>query len=135
MNAVPWPSRDNAYALMRIVVGFLFVFHGAQKIFGVFGGRVQPVATLLWAAGIIELAAGALVLVGLATSVAAFIASGEMAFAYFRSHQPQGLWPIENRGELAALYCFVFLYIAVAGSGPWSLDRVLQRRLTGASRP
>ncbi|HEX2444241.1 MAG TPA: DoxX family protein [Vicinamibacterales bacterium] len=110
-----------AYAAFRIVTGFLFAFHGAQKLFGAFGGQAQPLASMPGAAGVIELVCGLLVMVGLLTGVAAFIASGEMAVAYFLAHAPKGLWPIQNGGELAALYCFAFLYIAARGAGMWSL--------------
>jgi putative oxidoreductase len=79
------------------------------------------------AAGIIELVAGALIAVGLLTSIAAFIASGEMAVAYFKQHAPGGFWPTLNGGELAVVYCFVFLYLAFAGPGPWSIDAMLGR--------
>src|SRR5687767_9037521 len=91
----------QVYALMRIAFGFLFIFHGLQKIFGLLGGRAAELISLRGLAGIIELVAGALIMIGLYTRPAAFIASGEMAFAYFMSHQPGGLWPIENRGERA----------------------------------
>lgn len=111
------------YALMRIVFGFLWVFHGLQKTFGMFGGRTAELASLRGVAGIIEIVAGTLVMVGLFTRPAAFIASGQMAVAYFTRHQPAGLWPIQNQGELAALYCFTFLYIAARGPGPVSADR------------
>jgi putative oxidoreductase len=111
------------YALMRIVFGFLFIFHGLQKIFGLFGGRTAELLSLRGLAGVIEIVAGALIMAGLFTRPAAFIASGQMAVAYFMSHQPAGLWPIQNRGELAALYCFTFLYIATRGKGAWGLDR------------
>jgi len=109
------------YALLRIVAGVLFACHGAQKLFGSFGGQKQE-ATLLIAAGVIELAGGILIAVGLFASFAAFIASGEMAVAYFKQHAPGGLWPIVNRGELAVLFCFLFLYIASRGSGILSID-------------
>ena len=111
------------YALMRIVFGFLFIFHGLQKMFGLFGGRVAELVSLRGLAGVIEIVAGSLIMFGWFTRPAAFIASGEMAVAYFLSHQPSGLWPIQNRGELAALYCFAFLYIAARGAGPLSIDR------------
>jgi putative oxidoreductase len=111
------------YALMRIVFGFLFIFHGLQKIFGMFGGRTAEIVSLRGLAGVIEIVAGALIMAGLYTRPAAFIASGQMAVAYFMSHQPGGLWPIQNRGELAALYCFAFLYIAARGKGALGLDR------------
>jgi putative oxidoreductase len=110
-----------AYAAFRIVTGFLFAFHGAQKLFGAFGGQAQPLASMPGAAGTIELVCGVLVMVGVLTGLAAFLASGEMAAAYFLAHAPKGLWPIENRGELAALYCFAFLYISARGAGMWSL--------------
>lgn len=112
-----------AYALMRIVVGLLFAVHGAQKLFGAFGGQQAPMMTQFWAAGIIELAGGILIAIGLFTSLAAFICSGEMAVAYFTAHAPRGTWPVQNGGELAVLYCFVFLYIAARGGGAWSVDR------------
>jgi putative oxidoreductase len=111
------------YALMRVVFGFLFIFHGLQKIFGLFGGRTAELISLRGLAGVIEIVAGALIMAGLYTRPAAFIASGQMAVAYFMSHQPGGLLPIQNRGELAALYCFAFLYIAARGKGAWGLDR------------
>lgn len=109
------------YALMRIVSGLMFACHGAQKLFGVLGGTKQT-ETLMLAAGIIEFVGGLLIAVGLFTSYAAFIASGQMAVAYFTRHSSEGFWPIENKGELAVLYCFVFLYIASRGSGILSLD-------------
>lgn len=117
-----------AYAAMRIVTGFLFMFHGLQKVLGMYGGQVQAVGSLPWVAGVIELAGGILVLIGLFTSLVAFICSGEMAAAYFMAHFPKGFWPIENGGELAVLYCFVFLYIASRGGGPLSLDRIVRKK-------
>ena len=112
-----------AYALLRIVAGLLFLFHGLQKLFGLYGGQTIELISLRGLAGLIELVGGAMIMIGLYTSPVAFIASGEMAFAYFMSHQPQAFWPIQNRGELAALYCFVFLYISTRGSGPLSVKR------------
>ena len=117
-----------AYAAMRIVTGFLFLFHGLQKVLGMYGGQVQAVGSLPWVAGVIELAGGILVLIGLFTWLTAFICSGEMAAAYFMAHFPKGFWPVENGGELAALYCFVFLYIASRGGGPLSLDRMIRKK-------
>jgi putative oxidoreductase len=119
---------EPAYAIMRIVVGLLFAFHGAQKVFGAFGGTARPLASLMGVAGVIELAAGLLVMFGLLAGVAAFVASGQMAFAYFLRHAPRGGWPIENDGELAALFSFVFLFISARGAGIWSLDRAWLRR-------
>ena len=117
-----------AYAAMRIVTGLLFLFHGLQKVLGLYGGQVQAVGSLPWVAGVIELTGGILVMVGLFTAVTAFICSGEMAAAYFMAHWPKALWPIVNQGELAALYCFVFLYIASRGGGPLSVDRVVRKK-------
>jgi putative oxidoreductase len=114
---------EPAYALFRIAVGVLFAFHGAQKLFGLFGGTAQPLMTRLGAAGIIELTCGLLVAFGLLTWLAALIASGEMVFAYYLSHMPRALLPIQNGGELALLYCVAFLFIAMRGPGIFSLDR------------
>ena len=111
------------YAIFRLVAGLMFSVHGAQKLFGVLGGTAQPMFSQLWFGGIIELCGGLLVAFGLFTSYAAFLCSGMMAVAYFQAHAPRGPWPILNAGELAALYCFTFLYIAARGGGPWSLDR------------
>lgn len=110
-------------SMMRAVFGLLFLFHGLQKLFGVAGGQTVPLATIYGAAGIIELLAGALIAIGWLTRPAALLASGQMAVAYFMAHQPKGGWPIQNGGELPALYCFAFLYIAARGPGPISLDR------------
>jgi putative oxidoreductase len=112
-----------AYALLRIVAGLLFACHGAQKLFGVLGGHRVPLASQMGAAGIIEFVGGILIAIGLFTPIAALIASGEMAWAYFQAHAPRALWPIQNAGELAVVYCFVFLYIAAHGTGIWGLDR------------
>ena len=119
---------DLIYSAARAVAGFLFLAHGVQKLFGALGAE-QAVAPLSMPgiAGLIELVGGTLIMVGLYTPLAAFVCSGEMAAAYFIAHAPQGFWPIVNRGELAALYCFVFLYFASRGSGPFSLDRLLGR--------
>lgn len=119
---------DTTYALLRIVAGFTFALHGAQKLLGAFGGvggegQTVELASRMGMAGIIELVGGLLILVGLFASWAAFVASGEMAVAYFTAHAPQGFWPLTNGGELAALYAFIFLYVAARGAGPWSLDR------------
>ncbi len=111
------------YALMRIVVGFLFASHGAQKVLGIVSGtESQMPAALLYPAAAIELLGGTLILFGLFTRWAAFISSGMMAVAYFMWHQPQALLPLQNRGELAALLCWVFLFIAARGAGTWSVD-------------
>jgi len=120
--------EPQAYALLRIVAGFLFLWHGMQKLFG-FPGEVPPGAPafVVWIAGPIELGAGILVMVGLFTRQAAFLASGLMAFAYWMAHGPHALLPIVNRGEPAVLYCFAFLFIAARGSGMWSIDGVTGR--------
>ena len=118
-----WAPR--LLSVLRIVAGFLFMMHGMQKLAGFpapFPMALHPF-TLLWFAGVIELVGGALVLVGLFTRPAAFVMSGEMAFAYFIGHAPKNLWPVLNGGDTAILYCFVFLYLAAAGAGPWSIDR------------
>jgi putative oxidoreductase len=112
---------DNIYALMRMVVGFLFACHGAQKLFGVLGGQ-QVLHGMMLTAGIVEFGGGVLIALGLLTRLAAFLASGEMASAYFMVHAKGGFFPIVNKGELAVLYCFVFLYITFYGAGRWGLD-------------
>lgn len=113
---------NYSYAALRIVAGAAFAQHGAQKLFGVFGGD-PPVEwlSLMGLAGAIELCGGVLVAVGLLTRYAAFVSSGLMAAAYFMAHANRGFWPIENEGELAVLFCFLFLYITSRGSGPLSL--------------
>jgi putative oxidoreductase len=115
----------HAYGIMRIVVGLLFFCHGLQKVFGLFGGvngAAAPLLSMLGIAGLVELITGVLIAIGFATDTAAFVASGEMAFAYFMGHFPAGFWPIQNGGELAVFYCFVFLYMATQTSGKWSVD-------------
>ena len=118
---------DSAYALLRIMTGFMFSFHGAQKILGVFSEFHPAVGSQAWFGGIIELIGGLLVLVGFQTRWAAFLCSGTMAVAYFQFHWKfqlgKELFPTINRGELAALYCFVFLLIACRGGVTWSLDK------------
>ena len=116
-------------SIVRIVVALLFFEHGTSRMLGFPSPLPMPdFLSLHWFAGAIEFVGGALLLVGLFTRTAAFIMSGEMAFAYFLSHAPHGFFPILNRGDSAILYCFVFLYIAFAGAGPWSLDAVLRRK-------
>jgi putative oxidoreductase len=107
----------------RILFGIMMACHGAQKIFGLFGG-VPPGAPplIIWVAGSIELVGGALIAIGLFTRPAAFLVSGLMAFAYFMGHAPKGFLPIVNEGELAIIYCWFALYLAAAGPGAWSLD-------------
>jgi putative oxidoreductase len=114
--------EPTAYAALRIVFGFLFACHGVQKCFGVLGGH-RPDGVLGWTGAGIELVAGILILIGLLTHCAAFIASGEMAVAYFMVHQPRSFLPIKNGGELAVIYCFVALFIACRGAGKWGVDK------------
>jgi putative oxidoreductase len=121
-----------ARSVLRIVAGFTFSLHGFQKLLGFFGGigghgATAPVFSLMWTAGVLETFGGLLLILGICTRPIAFVLAGEMAFAYFRAHQPRGLWPIQNGGELAVLYCFVFLYLCTAGPGPLSLDRVFRK--------
>ena len=113
--------EPHAYAMLRIVSGLLFLFHGLQK-FGLLGGQMVPLASLFGAAAVIETVGGLLIMIGLATSPVAFLCSGEMAYAYFTAHQPRGTWPIQNGGELSALYAFIFLFIATRGGGMLSVD-------------
>jgi putative oxidoreductase len=110
------------YAVLRLVAGLLFAMHGSQKLFGYPGAASTPLISIAGLAGIIELIAGLMIMLGFRTRYAAFVASGQMAVAYFWRHSPQGFWPIQNRGELAVLYCFLFLYISAAGSGSFSVD-------------
>jgi putative oxidoreductase len=112
-----------AYFLLRVVSGLLFACHGAQKLLGVLGGQQPPMFSLAWFAGIIELVGGVLIAIGAYTSPIAFLASGEMAVAYFKAHAARSFWPIQNGGELAVLYCFLFLYISTRGTGKWGVTR------------
>lgn len=116
------PYREHLQGILRIVTGLLFMQHGAQKLFGVLGGTQVELMSLMGLAGVLEFFGGLLVAVGLFTRIVAFILSGEMAAAYFMAHLPQGFWPIENGGELSALFCFVFLFFAAAGPGRFSID-------------
>jgi putative oxidoreductase len=123
-----WLGRytEVAYALLRVMAGLMFAMHGAQKLFGMFGGKVLTDVPKMLVAGIVELGAGLLIAVGLLTGWAAFLASGQMAVAYFDAHAPGGWSPLANRGELAVLYCFVFLYMATRGGGRYSVDAALR---------
>ena len=119
-------QTGRIYVVLRIVSGVLFACHGAQKLFGVLGSDGVPLLSQVGLAGVIEFFGGGLIALGLFTPYVAVIASGEMAFAYFLAHAPRGSWPIVNRGELAMLYSFLFLYIAARGAGPLSLDRLFK---------
>jgi len=119
-----WASR--LLSVLRIAAGLLYLLHGTSKLFGVPptpSGATVSLASRLGVAGVIEIVGGTLILLGLFTSVAAFICSGEMAFAYFLAHAPRGWIPLLNQGELPILLCFIFLYLSAAGPGPWSVDR------------
>ncbi|MEU5691095.1 DoxX family protein [Actinosynnema sp. NPDC020468] len=119
-------GRDHVLALFRIVVGLLFAFHGLQSLFGLFGSKSVSLAA--WPGGpaaLIQLIGGVLIVLGLGTRVAALVASGSMAYAYFVVHQPLAPLPIQNKGELAALYSWVFVLLAFTGPGSWAVDRVL----------
>jgi putative oxidoreductase len=113
------------YALLRIVAGLAFAQHGAQKLFGALGAK-QPVELMsqMGLAGIIEFVGGIMIAIGLFTSPVAFLASGQMAVAYFTRHATRGFWPILNGGELSVLYCFIFLYLVTVGSGKLSIDSI-----------
>jgi len=117
---------NDVYALLRIMAGFMFACHGAQKVLGVLSEFQQPVGSQLWFGGLIELLGGLAILLGFKTQIAAFLCSGEMAVAYFQFHWKFQIgtkfFPAINKGELAVLYCFVFLYIACRGGVKWSLD-------------
>jgi putative oxidoreductase len=129
MERILGPYSPYIYAVMRIVIGFLFACHGAQKLLGVLGGfgpsgETAPLFSMMGLAGVIEFFGGLLIILGWQTGYAAFIASGQMAAAYFMAHHPRGFWPILNDGEPAVLFCFVFLYITSKGGGLWSIDRM-----------
>lgn len=119
---------DQLYAVMRIVIGILFISHGIQKANAMFSGRMPADNFLLVLATIIETLSGLLIIIGLKANWAAFFASGEMAVAYFKGHAPRELLPLNNGGELAVIYCFIFLFIASYGAGIWSLDQFLGKK-------
>lgn len=122
-----------ALNLLRIVTGFLFFQHGAAKLWGWFGGSQVEFLELRFFAGVIEFFGGILILLGLGTRAVAFLSAGLMAFAYFLAHFPRDFWPYANGGSLAALYCFVFLYLVVRGGGAFSIDGLLVRRAEAAA--
>jgi len=115
--------EEQSYALLRIVTGFLFIWHGTQKLLNFPVEFPYPLNPLMYSAGAIEMVGGVLVMIGLFTRPAAFICSGTMAAAYWMAHGMNNVFPILNKGELAALFCFAFLYIAVRGAGIWSVDK------------
>ena len=129
-----WKSwAPQLLSILRIVAAFMFMLHGTAKLFafpegvGPDGGTV-PMMSQAWFAGVLEVFGGGLLLLGLFTRPVAFLLSGEMAVAYFQAHAPNSFWPTVNRGEAAALYCFLWLYISAAGPGPWSLDAMRKGR-------
>ncbi|HXT51568.1 MAG TPA: DoxX family protein [Thermoanaerobaculia bacterium] len=122
---------EPIFLVLRVVAGLVFAIHGAQKLFGAFGGQAMTGVPLMLAAGLIEFVGGLLIALGLFGDFAAFIASGEMAYAYWKVHafgEGGPLNPVVNHGEAAVLYCFLFLYIAARGTGPYSLDRGFRRK-------
>ena len=134
--------KEFAYLLLRVVTGLLFFQHGGQKILGWFGGIPaehggQPeLMSQVGIGGLLELIGGLLIMVGLFTRGVAFILSGMMAVAYFQFHQPAAFWPIENQGETAVLYCFIFLYLSARGAGELSVDGLIKsRRAAPGSAP
>ncbi|MCX4761635.1 DoxX family protein [Streptomyces sp. NBC_01275] len=130
-------AQPYVIGLFRIVVGLLFACHGAASLFGVLGGAVGTNGGTVdagawpgWYAAVIQLVGGTLVLFGLGTRAAAFIASGSMAYAYFEVHQSNALWPMENGGEASAMFCWAFLLLVFTGSGALGLDRLFAKRTT-----
>jgi len=131
-----WRSwAPQLLSILRIVVAFMFIQVGSAKWFAfpaavMPGGGTAPVGSLVWVAAVLEVVGGGLLLLGLFTRPVAFILSGEMAFAYFIGHAPNGFWPVLNLGQPAVFYCFFFLYLSAAGPGPWSLDAMLKKPLS-----
>jgi putative oxidoreductase len=126
-----WPHAPNVtLAALRIVAGLLFAVHGAQKLFGFlnpeFAGA-PPMLSQMWFAGVLEFFGGILVAMGLLTRLVAFFLAGEMAVAYFQAHAPQGFWPVQNHGEPAVLFCFIFLAFAGMGAGRFSVDEMISK--------
>lgn len=130
-NSSSWSS--HGLALLRVIAGFLFFCHGAQKLLGLFGGLgahggAAPTGSMFWIAGLIETAGAVLIVLGAFTRPVAFVLCGEMASAYFIAHAKKGSWPIQNGGELAVLYCFLYLYLFVTGGGSFSIDSLRSKR-------
>lgn len=123
------PHASKALAGLRVVSGLMFMQHGTQKIFGFPAEAMMPfdIMSQMGIGGVLELVGGALIVLGLFTRPVAIILSGMMAVAYFQFHAPGGLYPLVNKGELAALYCWVFLYLGFAGPGAWSVDAAMKR--------
>lgn len=133
LNQIQTKLQSAALNLLRIVSGLLFMPHGAQKLFGLFGGfggepgATAPFFSIMGLGGMLEFFGGLAILLGLFTRPVAFILSGEMAVAYFMAHAPRGFWPLQNQGERAALYAFIFLFLAATGGGMFSIDRLIQK--------
>ena len=133
MDTFMTKAARATHVILRIGAGLFFMLHGGQKLLGWFGGfggqpgATAPLGSLMGLAGILELVGGALIVVGLLTRPVAFLLSGQMAVAYFMAHFPNGFWPIENRGEPAALFSLIFLFFAANGAGAFSLDALLRR--------
>lgn len=122
--------EPQAYALLRIITGLMFLLHGTQKLFAwpATGRPPLSVTSFYGFGGLLEIILGAMIALGLFTGIAAFLASGEMAVAYFLKHAPEGFLPIVNKGELAVVYCWLFLYVATRGGGIWSIDSLRKKR-------
>ena len=125
---------DPVYCIMRLMVGIMFACHGASKAFGMFGGKVTT-DSMMMVFGWLELVLGIIIAIGLLTRVAAFLASGMMAIAYFKAHASGHLVPIVNKGELAVVYCFLFLFVAFYGPGRWAIDAMLGREQRSTAAP
>ena len=126
-SSFPKSLAPHLLSLMRLMVAFLFIQHGGQKLFNypvAMPGQPIELFSQIGVAGLLEFGGGLLLLMGLFTRWTAFVLSGEMAVAYFTAHAGRGFWPLGNHGELAVFYCFVFLYLAAAGGGPWSIDKL-----------
>ena len=125
---------DPVYCLLRLIVGLMFMCHGLDKIFGTFGSKVMS-APMMQVGGWVEIVCGALIAIGLLTRIAAFIASGEMAVAFFMIHAKASFLPIVNHGELAVVYCWLFLFIFLYGPGRFSIDAMMKRKSTTSAPP
>ena len=134
MNDLLSRFKVHSLTFLRILVGFMFLLHGAQKLFGLLGGfggqegATAPLLSLMGFAGILEFFGGLAILLGLFTQPVAFILSGEMAVGYFMAHFPMSFWPVVNRGETAVLYCLIFLLLATTGGGSLSLDGLFKKK-------
>jgi putative oxidoreductase len=125
---------DPVYCLLRLIAGLMFMCHGLDKIFGTFGGKVAS-GPLMQVGGWVEIVCGVLIAIGLLTRIAAFVASGEMAVAFFMMHAKASLLPIVNHGELAVVYCWLFLFIFLYGPGCLSVDAMMKRGSTAPAAP